>query len=75
MGNSQKSALKFPRTRPSNQSLDMHQGYAELGPHPRLCVGSCRLPPGAAVASEGQAEMACLMFTSAILMGVYAAKK
>lgn len=46
MGNTQKSAPKIPKTRSSNQSLDMHQSRAELGPHPRLCVGSCRMPPG-----------------------------
>lgn len=49
------SALKFPRTRSSDRSLDMHHSYVELEHHRGLCVGSDRFPPAVCIAAMARA--------------------
>lgn len=55
MGDNEMSALKCPRTRVSDQSLDMLHSYVELEPHRRLRVGSDRFPPAVCMVAMARA--------------------
>lgn len=55
MGDNEMSALKCPRTRFSDQSLDMLHSYVELEPHRRPRVGSDRFPAAVCMVAVARA--------------------